>query len=124
MKMNQSTLLLLYFNFSGKNRSRFTVRVGTSWRGNFGKIMNISRIIDHPKYFHPNNDYDVSLVELSEPLVFDKRIQPIALPDANTAIKDGTLCMVTGWGNNFDYVTFSTNIKFPPINFFFDRTYT
>lgn len=44
-------------------------------------------------------NYDFSLLELSETLHLDERVQPIALPDANTEIADGTQCVTTGWGN-------------------------
>lgn len=69
---------------------------------NGGQIINISRIVDHPKYSYVNsNDYDISLLKLSETLKFSENIQPIALPNANTEIYDRELCMTTGWGKFF-----------------------
>lgn len=99
--------------------SNLTVRVGSSWHANGGQIIKISRIVDHPNYSHAKiyGDYDISLLELSETLNFTERIQPIALPDANTDIYDGNLCVTTGWGNLVS--TFYFHLNRISLNFFF-----
>ena len=52
---------------------------------------------------------DIALIELSEPLRFSDRIQPICLPDAQACLPEGTKCAATGWG-----VTDKTGISPPP----------
>lgn len=64
-----------------------------------GQMIDISRIIDHPNYSARTADYDISLLQLAETLSFTKKIQPIALPDADAEIADGILCSTSGWGN-------------------------
>lgn len=67
-----------------------------------GRIVNVRRIVDHPKYSPAkvfDDDYDISLLKLSVALNFSEKIQPIALPDANTQIYDGEFCTTTGFGN-------------------------
>lgn len=93
----------------GRDLNDFTIRVGSSWRGTFGEIINISRIIDHPNYSMPPVKYDFTLIQLSQPLIFDERIQPIELPDVDTTIADGTLCITTGWGNHFICIPYIAN---------------
>lgn len=50
----------------------------------------------HPEYDRITQDYDVAVVELKTPLVFNDRIQPIPLPDENDVLYDDTMCLVTG----------------------------
>ena len=52
---------------------------------------------------------DIALIELTEPLRFSDRIQPICLPDAQACLPEGTKCAATGWG-----VTDKTGISPPP----------
>lgn len=42
-------------------------------------------------------DYDFSVLELAEEIVFDETKQPIALPEGNV-LEDGVWLNVTGWG--------------------------
>lgn len=101
-------------------RNVTTIRVGSSWHGAFGKVINISRIVDHPKYSKKTKfDYDFTLIKLSQPLIFDKRIQPIDLPDEDTIIADGTLCKSTGWGkteNSNKSEDFLRKVEVPIVN--------
>lgn len=43
-------------------------------------------------------DYDIALLELSEPLEFTNTIQPICLPSHSHIFPAGMSCWVTGWG--------------------------
>lgn len=89
--------LISCLNSSGRDLNSLSVRVGSSWHGAYGEVINISRIVDHPKYSYYN--YDFSLIQLAKTLHFDEKTKPIALPDADTQIADGTMCTTTGWGN-------------------------
>ncbi|TNN02445.1 hypothetical protein fugu_009932 [Takifugu bimaculatus] len=59
---------------------------------------SVKRIISHPDYNQMTYDYDVALLELSEPLEFTNTIQPICLPDSSHMFPAGMFCWVTGWG--------------------------
>lgn len=76
----------------------FSVRVGSSMYESGGQIVNVSRIVVHPKYSPQTTDYDICLLQLSESLKFTAKIRPIILPNANTVIADGALCTTSGWG--------------------------
>ncbi|XP_067366451.1 suppressor of tumorigenicity 14 protein homolog isoform X1 [Channa argus] len=58
----------------------------------------VKTIISHPNYDHMTFDYDIALLELSDPLQFTNTIQPICLPSASHVFPAGTSCWVTGWG--------------------------
>lgn len=59
---------------------------------------SLKRIISHPDYNQMTFDYDIALLELSEPLEFTNTIQPICLPDSSHMFPAGMSCWVTGWG--------------------------
>ncbi|KAK7886674.1 hypothetical protein WMY93_026295 [Mugilogobius chulae] len=58
----------------------------------------IRRIITHPDYNQMTFDYDIALLELSEPLEFTNTIQPICLPVASHVFPAGMQCWIAGWG--------------------------
>lgn len=58
----------------------------------------VKRIITHPDYNQMTFDYDIALLELSEPLEFTNTIQPICLPAASHVFPAGMSCWITGWG--------------------------
>lgn len=58
----------------------------------------VKRIISHPDYNQMTFDYDIALLELSEPLKFSNTIQPICLPSSSHVFPAGMSCSVTGWG--------------------------
>lgn len=59
---------------------------------------SLKRIISHPDYNQMTFDYDIALLELSEPLEFTNTIQPICLPSSSHVFPAGMSCWVTGWG--------------------------
>ncbi|XP_021172130.2 suppressor of tumorigenicity 14 protein homolog [Fundulus heteroclitus] len=61
-------------------------------------MRKVKRIIPHPDYNLFTNDYDIALLELSEPLEFSNTIQPICLPSSSHVFPAGMSCWVTGWG--------------------------
>ncbi|CAM4706767.1 hypothetical protein PO909_013235 [Leuciscus waleckii] len=50
---------------------------------------------------YTNHEYgqDIALVELSTPVVWSDRIQPVCLPYPNVEFSSDMKCMVTGWGD-------------------------
>lgn len=85
--------------FSGISADDLAVRVGSSAYASGGSIIKLKRYVQHAKYNPMITDFDYSLLELAEPLSFNKGIRAIGLPDADTRISDGTMCRVSGWGN-------------------------
>ncbi|XP_069041397.1 suppressor of tumorigenicity 14 protein isoform X2 [Lepisosteus oculatus] len=62
------------------------------------QVRKVKSIIPHPFYSQMTYDYDISLVELSEPLEFTSTIHHICLPASTHIFTAGMGCWVTGWG--------------------------
>lgn len=62
------------------------------------QLRSLKRIISHPDYNQMTFDYDIALLELSDPLEFTNTIQPICLPSSSHVFPAGMSCWVTGWG--------------------------
>lgn len=75
-----------------------------------GYIITVNHIVRHPNFIADKSDYDFALLELNDPLNFTSSIRPIALPESNTEIEDGTMCLVTGWGKN-DQLNLNWNLQ-------------
>lgn len=58
------------------------------------------KAIPHPDYNDITYDNDFMLIKLSQPAVFNKYVQPIALPSSCTV--EGEECLVSGWGNQIN----------------------
>ncbi|XP_037054119.1 transmembrane protease serine 9 [Peromyscus leucopus] len=61
--------------------------------------LGLRRVVLHPRYNPGILDFDVALLELARPLLFNKYIQPICLPLAIHKFPVGRKCVISGWGN-------------------------
>lgn len=97
---------------STKDPTRWKVKLGTdplsSESINFEQVRGVKNIILHPNYWGKTvqgvliqpPDYDVALLELSNPVTFNSYVQPICLPTNGLPFPPGKICYVTGWGSN------------------------
>jgi secreted trypsin-like serine protease len=96
-----------YSRGSNFKETAILVRIGHSLSKPTGSVKVKSKII-HPNYFHNFHEVnDIALLELSEDLEFNEKIQPIALPDedfdeTSYLDKSRSKFMVAGWGWGFD----------------------
>ncbi|NXM65226.1 TMPS9 protease, partial [Serilophus lunatus] len=60
---------------------------------------NVTRVIPHPLFNPMILDFDVAVLELARPLVFNKYIQPVCLPLAVHKFPVGKKCLISGWGD-------------------------
>lgn len=61
--------------------------------------IGVKDIIMHPKFWGRTfTTSDIALLQLHDPAVFSKYVQPICLPEPTYRLKVGTQCWVTGWG--------------------------
>ncbi|XP_055638874.1 trypsin 3A1-like [Toxorhynchites rutilus septentrionalis] len=74
------------------------VRAGSTEVQMGGVLAQVQNIYFHPKQ-NSWNDYDFSLLELKESLQLSDHIKPIPLPSEGDTFADGTICVVSGWGN-------------------------
>ncbi|XP_064424674.1 transmembrane protease serine 9 [Latimeria chalumnae] len=58
----------------------------------------VKKIAIHHLYDVEASDYDIAMVELESPLVFNKFIQPLCLPSVLHTFPVGKTCLISGWG--------------------------
>ncbi|CAH0553085.1 unnamed protein product [Brassicogethes aeneus] len=76
-----------------------SIRYGSSYINTGGKVINVKEIHQHPNYTKKPIDYDVSVLILKSSINnASTRIANLA----NNTLKDGTNCIVTGWGTKFE----------------------
>lgn len=60
---------------------------------------SVASIVVHPNYHPKSIDSDIALIKLSEPIVFDSRIQPVCLPKpTQSPLEEGTVGTISAWG--------------------------
>ncbi|XP_054903962.1 chymotrypsin-like protease CTRL-1 [Poeciliopsis prolifica] len=62
------------------------------------QIRTISKVITHPSFNSKTLNFDIQLLKLSSPAVFDSRVSPVCLVSSRSRITSGTKCVTTGWG--------------------------
>ncbi|XP_078411933.1 transmembrane protease serine 9 isoform X2 [Cetorhinus maximus] len=70
----------------------------------------LKRIIIHPLFERSILDYDVALLELTNPVTFSKSIQPMCLPSPTHIFPTGKNCTITGWGSVNEHNASSSSI--------------
>lgn len=86
-------------SFSGQDAAQLTIRFGSSKHASKGSLASVKRIVQNPLFNPSTIDYDYSLLELAQPLIFNETVNAIKLPRYFENVYDNTLCLVTGWGN-------------------------
>ncbi|EDS28652.1 trypsin-1 [Culex quinquefasciatus] len=75
------------------------VRVGSARHALGGAVIPVKRIVQHPLYDSVSIDYDYSLLELQRAIWLGRNAAVVPLPVQGESVPDGTLSLVTGWGN-------------------------
>uniref|UniRef100_A0A3Q2CS22 Transmembrane serine protease 3b n=1 Tax=Cyprinodon variegatus TaxID=28743 RepID=A0A3Q2CS22_CYPVA len=79
--------------------SLWTVHVGLTEQLIHGAhSLTVKRIVYHAQYQPKGLDYDIALMRLEEPLVFNGLVEPICLPNYGEEFTEGTMCWISGWG--------------------------
>lgn len=74
------------------------LRAGSTTRDKNGTLIKVAKIIRHPQFDITTFDYDFSLLQFDQKIIFDKSIQAISLSNQTDVLKDDTECQVCGWG--------------------------
>lgn len=56
----------------------------------------VEKVIVHRQYSTTTLDYDIALLQLKQPMVFNAHVSPVCLPTFD--FPPNTACYVTGWG--------------------------
>ncbi|GLH15199.1 Trypsin-1 [Gryllus bimaculatus] len=78
----------------------YTVRAGSSYHASGGTVHAVYSIARHAR-FNEETDYDsdVALIRIVDTFQFGPTVQPIKLPPAGFEPEEGTIAVVSGWGN-------------------------
>lgn len=64
------------------------------------QVINVRRIISHPRYSRSSLVNDIALIELTKPAMINSRVQPICLPSKGSRPRIGSRqCYLSGWGS-------------------------
>lgn len=84
---------------NGNKESNLAIRAGSDVYYSGGFKIQVVKIHQHPSFNLGNIDFDFSILELKEKLLFSNKINSIQLPSQDEDVDDNTMCLVTGWGN-------------------------
>ncbi|KAM4624291.1 tryptase-2-like isoform 2-T2 [Polymixia lowei] len=114
--INNEWVLTAAHCFFDQDESHYLIYVGRENQTGINpneENRTITEIIRHPDYKKPvNNNNDICLVKLSEPVPFNKFICPVCLAAANSTFDNSTTAWITGWGNIYNFGIIS--IPIPP----------
>nr|XP_057937569.1 transmembrane protease serine 3 isoform X2 [Doryrhamphus excisus] len=89
--------------FGFTDPSMWTVHVGRTEQPVHGaQSLAVEQIIFHTRYRPKGLDYDIALMKLAKPLVFNGFVEPICLPNYGEEFEEGTMCWISGWGATED----------------------
>ncbi|XP_055389846.1 trypsin delta-like [Condylostylus longicornis] len=81
------------------NKNFLKVRVGTKDRYGYGMLLQVEDFKLHENFSRSTYHNDIALIYLRKRLQYvPYKIEPIALAEQNSFVKDGTMAMVSGWG--------------------------
>ncbi|KAJ3660304.1 hypothetical protein Zmor_004759 [Zophobas morio] len=92
----------LVFLSRGMPASNFSIQYGTT-KNSIGamapNVILVKKVIIHP-YYQPENPRknDLSILELQQPIVFSRWVQPVVLPGVYDRTPAGAVAVLTGWG--------------------------
>ncbi|KAM4558359.1 transmembrane protease serine 3 isoform 2-T2 [Odontesthes bonariensis] len=82
-----------------ENSSLWTVHVGLTEQLIHGaQSLAVQSIVYHARYRPKGLDYDIALMRLARPLVFNGYVEPICLPNHGEEFTAGAVCWISGWG--------------------------
>ncbi|XP_054642901.1 transmembrane protease serine 3 [Dunckerocampus dactyliophorus] len=89
--------------FGFTDPSMWTIHVGQTEQPVHGaQSLAVEQIIYHTRYRPKGLDYDIALMKLTKPLVFNGFVEPICLPNYGEEFEEGTMCWISGWGATED----------------------
>ncbi|XP_016957760.1 trypsin 3A1 [Drosophila biarmipes] len=78
----------------------YVIRAGSTDWSKGGSYIQVHRIIPHPKFHEPTRmNNDIAIVQLQQPLVYSREIQPIGLATSEDRIQPAAQLFVSGWGS-------------------------
>lgn len=96
--LNERTILTAA-HCAQNGASAYKIRAGSTSRSSGGQLIQVSEVITDRRYPGSSGfDYDVAILKLEKPLVFNNDVQAIRLAPAGYKVPDGEYVTVSGWG--------------------------
>lgn len=100
----------------GQNPAQMRAVAGTNdLLAGDGKTYGISQFIIHPQYNAQTQDFDLSLIRLSEPVQMGGNIKTVELADANANFAADTLATISGFGAINGNLELPNKLKFAEV---------
>ncbi|CAM5177019.1 unnamed protein product [Eretmochelys imbricata] len=74
-------------------------------------VWDIAQFRPHPHYNPTTWENDIMLVQLNNPVPYNKEVQPVKLPQQDREIPSTAACSTAGWGHTRDGGKRSTNLR-------------
>ncbi|KAM9316571.1 serine protease 56 [Gastrophryne carolinensis] len=87
------------------NELQWTVVVGeydVSKQEDGKKVIQVKRIITHPKFNQKTFNNDIALIELTSRVTVSSKVMPVCLPTVPVDPAPGTNCYIAGWGSLYE----------------------
>lgn len=110
--INENTIVTAAHCFKDVFLEKLKVRVGSAFGEKLGTVIDVADYVIHPKYSMLIQNFDLAVVWLKSPIVFEMNIQPISLPEANEELPYGQKGVVAGWGRISEKGSFPDNFHF------------
>jgi len=80
--------------------SQFKVVVGDHdvTQGDGEQRISVASWTSHPNYNSNNQDHDIAIIQLAQPVQFSDSVAPVCLPPSSSSNYDGATATATGWG--------------------------
>ncbi|XP_035219041.1 serine protease nudel-like [Stegodyphus dumicola] len=88
--------------FLSYTNNYYEVQLGMLRRRSFTphqKTYRIDKVVPHHKFNIVTLDFDIVMLRIAEPVVFDFWVRPICLPDPRRIETSGSICTAIGWGD-------------------------
>ncbi|XP_077325129.1 ovochymase-1 isoform X1 [Lithobates pipiens] len=72
---------------------------------------NVLTVTAHENFDLITFDYDVGLLQVEKPFVFNDFVRPVCLPRMDEPLEPSSLCVVTGWGNMKEVTELSRRLQ-------------
>lgn len=84
--------------------SDLSIRAGSTYYNEGGQVFQVKKIHQHPNFDNNTYDFDVSILELENPLQFGPRVRSVSLATSGTNINSGLDGYASGWGQTDPHI--------------------
>ncbi|KAK4878213.1 hypothetical protein RN001_010719 [Aquatica leii] len=99
--LNENMVLTAAHCTKDKKAEIFQVRAGSNHTDTGGTVVNVKRVVQHPRFHSPSKNYDVCILELVASLTIGIKIN---LPLINEKVPIGAEAETVGWGRKAENI--------------------